>query len=103
MSNIQIELINNERKNLEANFNEKMRVIKENINHDMLSNNELTLDLARKMIAQLVVENASMQKIIIKAMEHLKIKQARLINEKDYVITDLDLDEIIQELESKGE
>ena len=101
--NYEAELINNERENLEANFNEKMRVIKKSINSDMLSNNELTLNLARKMIAQLVVENVSMQKKIIKAMEHLKVKQARLINEKDYVITDLDLDEIMQDLESKGE
>lgn len=101
--NYEVELINNERKNLEANFNEKMRTLKENINLDMLSNNELTLDLARKIIANLVVENANMQRKIIKTMEHLKIKQARLINEKNYVITDLDLDEIMQDLESKGE
>lgn len=40
---------------------------------------------------------------IDKTMDKLKIKQARLINEKDYVITDLDLDEIMQDLESKGE
>lgn len=66
-------------------------------------NEELNLETARKMIANLVVENANMQRKIIKAMEHLKIKQARLINEEDYVITDLDLDEIMQDLESKGE
>ena len=92
-----------ESKNLEANFNEKMRALKENINPDMLANVELNEKTSRKMIANLVVENADMQRKIIKAMEHLKIKQARLINEKDYVITDLDLDEIMQDLESKGE
>lgn len=59
------------------------------------SNTELNLESARKMIAQLVVENASMQKRINKTLDKLKIKQARLINEKDYVITDLDLDEIM--------
>lgn len=35
-----------------------------------------------------------------KAVEKIVIKQARLINEKDYVITDLDLDEIMRTLES---
>lgn len=35
-----------------------------------------------------------------KAIEKIVIKQARLINEKDYVITDLDLDEIMRTLES---
>ena len=68
-----------------------------------IANEELNLETAREMIANLVVENANMQRKIIKTMEHLKIKQARLINEKDYVITDLDLDEIMQDLESKGE
>ena len=68
-----------------------------------IANEELNLETARKMIANLVVENANMQRKIIKTMEHLKIKQARLINEEDYVITDLDLDEIMQDLESKGE
>jgi len=68
-----------------------------------IANEELNLETARKMIANLVVENADMQGKIIKTMEHLKIKQARLINEKDYVITDLDLDEIMRDLESKGE
>lgn len=68
-----------------------------------IANEELNLETARKMIANLVVENANMQRKIIKSMEHLKIKQARLINEKDYVITDMDLDEIMQDLESKGE
>lgn len=68
-----------------------------------IANEELNLETARKMIANLVVENANMQRKIIKTIEHLKIKQARLINEKDYVITDLDLDEIMQDLESKGE
>ena len=68
-----------------------------------IANEEMNLETARKMIANLVVENADMQRKIIKAMEHLKIKQARLINEKDYVITDLDLDEIMKDLESKGE
>lgn len=101
--NYEAKLINNERKNLEANFNEKMRTLKENINPDMLANVELNEKTSRKMIAQLVVEKVSMQRRIVKAMEHLKIKQARLINEKDYVITDLDLDEIMQDLKSKGE
>lgn len=68
-----------------------------------IANEELNLETARKMIANLVAENANMQRKIIKTMEHLKIKQARLINEKDYVITDLDLYEIMQDLESKGE
>lgn len=102
MINYENELIDNQRQILEDEFNEKMRVIKENINPDMLSNNELTLDLARKMIANLVVENADMQRKIIKAMEHLKIKQARLINEEDYAITDLDLDEIMQFLDIRS-
>ena len=35
-----------------------------------------------------------------KAIEKIVIKQARLINEKGYVITDLDLDEIMRTLES---
>ena len=101
--NYETELINNERKKLEDNFNEKIRTLKGNINSNMLANVELNEEIARKMIVKLVVENASMQRRIIKTMEHLKIKQARLINENDYVITDLDLDEIMQDLESKGE
>ena len=68
-----------------------------------IANEELNLETARKIIANLVVENANMQRKIIKVKEHLKIKQERLISEKDYVITDLDLDEIMQDLESKGE
>ena len=67
-----------------------------------LANTIPTNDDKNNMIAKLVAENANMQRKIIKAIEHLKIKQARLINEKDYVITDFDLDEIMQDLE-KGE
>lgn len=54
-------------------------------------------------IANIEDEIFELQDRIDKAIEHLKIKQARLINEKDYVITDLDLDKIIQDLESKDE
>lgn len=63
-----------------------------------IANEELNLEIARKMIASLVVKNADMQRKINKALDKLKIKQARLINEQDYIITDLDLDEIMKEL-----
>lgn len=48
------------------------------------------------------VEKVYYKAIIDKTMNKLKVKQARLINESDYIINDLDLDEIMLCLE-KGD
>lgn len=48
------------------------------------------------------VEKVYYKAIIDKTMSKLKVKQARFINESDYIINDLDLDEIMLCLE-KGE
>lgn len=40
-----------------------------------------------------------LERRIARAIEHLSIKQIRFINEKDYVLNDEDLDEIMKILE----
>lgn len=67
-----------------------------------IANEELSLETARKIIANLVVENSDMKKRIYKTLDKLAIKQARFINENDYVITDLDLDEIMKILDIRS-
>lgn len=47
-------------------------------------------------LKEVLQENAQLKEQISKAIERLNSKQIRFINEKDYILTDDDLDEIMQ-------
>lgn len=72
------------------NQKHKNKRLKKKINKITISlMSELKLDVTNE-------ENAQLKEQISKAIERLNSKQIRFINEKDYILTDDDLDEIMQ-------
>lgn len=53
-------------------------------------------ELCSKCADKLIQENTQLKEQISKTIERLNSKQIRFINEKDYILTDDDLDEIMQ-------
>lgn len=65
-----------------------------------IANEELNLETARKMIANLVVENTNMRRKIDKATEYIKKQYYKKIFDGEYVVN---ADDLLSILESEGE
>lgn len=72
-------------------------LLKKRIDYLERSNNRREDEI--KYLRQEVIDIEDCREKNIKALEHLKLKQLRFLNEKDYIITDLDLDDIMKDLD----
>ena len=62
---------------------------------------EYDKETLRDMVLELQEENTRLKEVIEEVKDRITIKLGRYINEKDYVIDDVALDELLQILEDK--
>ena len=62
---------------------------------------EYDKETLRDMVLELQQENTRLKEVIEEVKDRITVKLGRYINEKDYVIDDVTLDELLQILEDK--